>query len=153
MALAFTQSFSTQQLDTQPLSTMEDCTSSANFAFLESAAEYCDKCDKEANDLQQHVEETYQKLKKIWPKGDGKPPLPCLNATILANYYYVMALPISRSGEQKHTRLLLLAELHAATPSSLIGKPWLIGSTETTVIKFHVTFSGKFGLFVRFSFL
>jgi hypothetical protein len=39
-----------------------------------------------------------------------------------------MALPISRSGVQKHTRLLLLAESHAATPSSLLGKPWCLGS-------------------------
>jgi hypothetical protein len=39
-----------------------------------------------------------------------------------------MALPTSRLGEKKHhTHLLLLAELHAATPASLVTEPWSIG--------------------------
>jgi hypothetical protein len=100
----------------------------ANFEFLEFAAEFIDEREKEADKLKVHVEETFTTLQKIWPKGDGKPPLPSLSAAIMANLYYVMALPTSRPGEKKHTHVLLLAESHAATPSSLVGKPWSIGT-------------------------
>jgi hypothetical protein len=59
---------------------MDNDSSMANFTFLECAAEFCDEREKEANELQLHVEATFTTLQKIWPKGNGKPPLPSLKA-------------------------------------------------------------------------
>jgi hypothetical protein len=96
--------------------------------MLTAAAECCDSHEQKKVFLLTKAEETYWRLRLVWPQPNGmKPCLPVYDSCPLANEYYMHSIPNTGlhylSDRTNHgIRVLFLAKSHCDTPPQLLGK-------------------------------
>ena len=74
------------------MSILEDFNSTV--IMLTAAAECCDSHEQTTSFLLTKAEETYQRLRLVWPQPNGmKPCLPVYDSCPLANEYYMHSIP------------------------------------------------------------
>jgi hypothetical protein len=101
-------------------------------AMLQHAAECCDNYEQKKKLLVSKAEETFGRLKEVWPKqNDTKPSLPGSSLySLLANEYYLDSthkMTMQSSETQHGIRILFLAESHGETPLPVLGKKICLG--------------------------
>jgi hypothetical protein len=91
------------------------------------SVEFCCHACHELEILEGRVEETHAAISRLWPTGGSVPPLESVDCCILAHRYYsnVWSPPPTPYAPVK---LMIIAESHASTPSSLVGAPFVDGS-------------------------
>ena len=103
---------------------------------LTSAARIVEEAEDEAENLRKKARSVHSLLEAVWPEDDKAPSFPAdVNASILANEYYIQSLPQCNYSDQFKVNVLFLAESAALTPAAALGKPFTMEGIPDDVLR------------------
>lgn len=76
--------------------------------------------------LEGRVEKAHAAISRLWPSGESIPPLESVDCCILAHRYY-NDVWVPHNSTDGSVKLMIMAESHASTSSSLVGAPYAHG--------------------------